>query len=194
MQLSPKTDDVWSPSLKWLFLNDVQTLRRDLASNKFLLGIIKAWDVIKSFLLKDNPSTWDALLNQPLLANSLFRDNVGKVLGLRTHLAWGKLDNGPAPFVRTWNQFQQMPQEDRLAQLQLVHGAKIMTATISAAYSSFSTTFQPTKEHMWCGCFIHDTLVAIKGVSPNRCASYFKVLDNHTLQPYTLESSYLQHL
>ena len=117
MQLSPKTGDVWSPSLKWLFLNDVQTPRRDLASNRFFLGIIRAWDVIKSFLLKDKPSTWDALLNQPLLANSLFRDNAGKVLGLRTHLAWGKLDNGPTASVRTWNQFQQMPQEDRLAQL-----------------------------------------------------------------------------
>ena len=88
MQLSPKMDNVWSPSLKWLFLNDC------------------AWDVIKSFLLKDKPCTWDALLNPPLLANFLFRDNAGKVLGLRTRLAWGKLDNGPAASVRTWNQFQ----------------------------------------------------------------------------------------
>ena len=47
---------------------------------------------------------------------------------------------------------------------------------------------------MWFGCFINDTLVAVKAVSPNGCASYFKVLDNHTLQPYTLECSYLQHL
>ena len=87
-----------------------------------------------------------------------------------------------------------MPQEDRLAQLQLVHGAKIMTASISTTNSSFSTTFQPTKEHMWFGCFINDTLVAVKAVSPNGCTSYFKALDNHTLQPYTLKRSYLQHL
>ena len=39
--------------------------------------------MIKSFLLKEKPSMWDALLNQPLLANSLFRDNAGKVLGMR---------------------------------------------------------------------------------------------------------------
>ena len=154
---------MWSPSLKWLFLNDVQTPRRDLASNKFLLGIIRAWDGIKSFLIKDKPSTWDTLFNQPLLANSLFRDNVGKVLGLRTHLAWGKLDNGPAASVSTWIQFQQMPQADRLAHLQAVHGAKIMIAAISAAYCSLSTSFQPMQEHFWIGCFINDTLLAVKG-------------------------------
>ena len=82
-------------------------------------------------MVKDKPSTWDALLNQPLLTNSLFWDNAGKVLGLRTPLAWGKFDNGPIASVRTWTQFQQMPQEDRLAHLQSVHGAKIMTPSIS---------------------------------------------------------------
>ena len=28
MQLSPKMGSVWSPSLKWLFLNDVQTIAK----------------------------------------------------------------------------------------------------------------------------------------------------------------------
>ena len=87
MKSSPKTGGVWSPSLKWLFLNDVQMPSRDLPSNLFLLGIIRAWDEIKSFLIKDKPSTLDALINQPLHANALFRDNAGKVLGLRTHIA-----------------------------------------------------------------------------------------------------------
>mgnify|MGYP006973831138 FL=1 len=82
MQLHSKTGGVWSSSLKWLFFNDVQTPRRDLASNRFLLKILRAWDIIKSFFLKDKPSTWDTLLNQPLLANSLFRDNAGKVLDM----------------------------------------------------------------------------------------------------------------
>ena len=81
-------------------------------------------------MVKDKPSTWDALLNQPLLANSLFWDNAGKVLGMRTRPAWGKLDNGPAASIRTWTQFQQMPQEDCLAHLQSVHVAKIMTVHI----------------------------------------------------------------
>ena len=102
MLLSSKTRGVWSPSLKWLFLNDVQTPTWDLSSNRFLLGIIRAWDVTKSFLLKHKPSTWDALLNQPLLANSLFRDNARKVLSLRIHLTWGKLDNWPTMLVSTW--------------------------------------------------------------------------------------------
>ena len=61
--------------------------------------------MIKSFLLKDKPSTWNSLLNQPPLANSLFRDNSGKVLGLRSHLAWDKLDNGLTASIRTWTQF-----------------------------------------------------------------------------------------
>ena len=82
MQLTPKIGGAWSPSLKWLFLNDMKTPRRNVASNRFLLGIIRAWDAIKSFLFKDKPSTWDELLNQPMLANSLFRDNAGKLLGL----------------------------------------------------------------------------------------------------------------
>ena len=40
--------------------------------------------------------TWDTWFNQPLLANSLLQDIVGKVLGLRTQLVWGKLDNESA--------------------------------------------------------------------------------------------------
>ena len=126
----------------------MNTPRRNLASNRFLLGIIRAWDAIKSFLLKDKPSTWDAFLNQPMLANSLFRDNVGRVLGMRPHLAWGKLDNGPIASVRTWTHFQQMSQEDRLVHLQLVHGAKIMTVTLSTTYSLFFITFQRRQEHL----------------------------------------------
>ena len=57
VQLSPKTGGFWSPSLKWLqLLNDVQTPR------------------------------WDALLNPPLLANSLSRDNQEKCCGLELAL------------------------------------------------------------------------------------------------------------
>ena len=93
------------------------------------------------------------------------------MLGLRTHLAWGKLDNGPAASVRTWTQFQQMSQEDRLAHLQFVHGAKIMTASISTTYSSFFTTFKPKQEHLWFGCFVNYTLMVVKGVSANECVS-----------------------
>ena len=49
----------------------VQTLRRNLTSSRFLLGIIRAWDVIQIFLHKQMLDTWDGLMNQPLLANSL---------------------------------------------------------------------------------------------------------------------------
>ena len=121
-------------------------------------------------------------------------DNAGKVLGMRTHLAWGKLDNGPVASVRTWTHFQQMPQEDRLAHLQSIHGAKIMTSTLSTTYSSFFTTFQPSQEHLWFGCFTNDTLMAVKRVSRNGCISYFEVLDNNRLQSYTFDCSYLQDL
>ena len=58
---------------------------------------------LSNFLLRI--TTWDALLNQPLLTNSVFRDNEGKALDLGTHLAWGKLGNGPGAYVRTWIQF-----------------------------------------------------------------------------------------
>ena len=66
-------------------LSYVQTPRRNLTSNRFLLGIVRAWDAIKTFLHKQMPDTWDGWLNQPLLANSLVRDSVGNVLGLRNH-------------------------------------------------------------------------------------------------------------
>ena len=114
MQLSPKTGGKWLPSLKWMFLSDVQTPRRNLTSNRFLLGIVRAWDAIKTFLHKQMPDTWDGWLNQPLLVYSIVKDFVGNVLGLRTRLAWGKLDNGPTTLVRSWIQFQQMSEVDRL--------------------------------------------------------------------------------
>ena len=70
-----------------------------------------------------------------------------------------------------------------------------MTVSISTTYSSFSATFQPTQEHNWgSGYFINDTLLIVKGVSPNGCVSYFEVLDNKILQPYTFDCSDLQHL
>ena len=49
-------------------------------------------------------------------------------------------------------------------------------------------------QYMWFGCFINDTLMVVKGVSPNGCASYFQVLDKHRLQTYTFDCGYLQHL
>ena len=96
-----------------------------------------------------------------------------------------------AASVRTWTQFQQMSQEDRLVHLQSVHGAKIMTATLSITYSSFLTTFQPRQEHLWFGCFTNEILMVVKGVSPNGRVSYFQVLDNNRLQSYTFGCSYL---
>ena len=87
-----------------------------------------------------------------------------------------------------------MPQKDRLAHLQVVDGAKIMIATILAAYSSLSTTFQPMQEHFWFGCFINDTLLVVKGVSPNGCISSFQVLDNNRLQPHAFHCNYLQYV
>ena len=84
-----------------------------------------------------------------------------------------------------------LKKNNRLAHLQFVHDAKIMTASISVAYSSFSTTFQFMQEHQWFGCFINDTLLAVEGGSSNGCASYFEVLDNNILQPYTFDCSYL---
>ena len=76
---------------------------------------------------------WDAWMNQLLLANSLVRDFVGNVLGLRTRLAWGKLDNEPAAPVRSWIRFQRMLEVDRLKQLHSVYVAKTMTTDISVA-------------------------------------------------------------
>ena len=79
MQLSPKMGGNWLPSLKWMFLTDVHTLRRNLTSNRFLLGIVRAWDVIKIFLHKQMRETWNVWMNQPLLANSFVRNCVGNV-------------------------------------------------------------------------------------------------------------------
>ena len=53
--------------------------------------------------------------------------------------------------------------------------------------SIISRYIQPTQEHLWLGCFIDGTLMVVKGVSPNGCAS-------HTLQPCSFDFSYLQHL
>ena len=74
MQLSPKMGGNWLPSLKWMFLTDVQTPRHNMTSNK-------------TFLQIQMPNTWDGWLNQLLLANSLVKNSVGNVLGLRTRLA-----------------------------------------------------------------------------------------------------------
>ena len=57
MQLSPKMGGNWLPSLTWMFLTDVQTPRRNLISNRFLLGIVRAWDAMKTFLHKQMPDT-----------------------------------------------------------------------------------------------------------------------------------------
>jgi hypothetical protein len=87
-----------------------------------------------------------------------------------------------------------MPQADRLAQLQTIHGAKIMTVAISTSYSLVAATFEPIQEHFWFGCFINDTLLAVKGISPNGCISYFEFLDNNRMQPHVFYCSYFQHM
>ena len=69
-----------------------------------------------------------------------------------------------------------------------------MTATISTAYSSLVASFQPMQEHFWFGCFTNDTLLVVKGISPNESISYFEVLDNSKLQPHAFECNYLQQV
>ena len=83
------------------------------------------------------PNMWDGWMNQPLLANSLIWDSVGNVLGLRTHLAWGKLDNGPITSVRSWIHFQQMPEMDWNKQLHSVYEAK----TVRMMYDTYARKY-----------------------------------------------------
>ena len=66
-------------------------------------------------------------------------------------------------------------------------GAKIMIVAISVAYSLLSITFQPRQAYFWSGCFINDTLLAIKGVSPNGRITKFEVLENNRLQRYAFD-------
>mgnify|MGYP000650933798 CR=1 FL=1 len=180
------------PSLKWMFLTDVHTPRQNLTSNIFLLGMIRACDVINIFLHKQMPDTWDGWMNQPLLANSLIRDYVGNVLGLRTHLAWGKLDNGPATSVRSLIQFHQMSEVDRVKQLHLIYGVKAMTTDISAAFSHTSARLQTMQEHMWFRCLMNDMMLFVKGISAYGCILYFHIQKDNQLQPYTPSKNLLQ--
>ena len=88
-----------------------------------------------------------------------------------------------------------MPQANLRLHLQSVHGVRIMIVAILVAYYSLSTvTFQPRQEHFLFGCFINDTLFAVKGVSPNRYTTYFEVLHNNRSQPYAFDDNYLQHV
>ena len=175
-----------------MFLTNVQTPRRNRTSNRFLLGIVKAWDAIKTFLHKQMLDMWDAWMNQLLLANSLVRDFVGNVLGLRTRLAWGKLDNGPATSVRSLIQFHQMSEVDRVKQLHLIYGAKAMITDISAAFSHTSARLQTMQEHMWFRCLMNDMMLFVKGISAYGCILYFHIQKDNQLQPYTPSKNLLQ--
>ena len=83
---------------------------------------------------------------------------------------------------------------NRLAHLQSVHGAKIMKTSISSTYlcflrpSNLGKNVNGLNEH-----FINDKLIVVKGVSPNGCISYFKVLDNNRMQPHAIDYNYFQH-
>ena len=175
-------------------MTDTQTPRRNLTSNRFLLGIVRAWDAVKIFLRKEMPNIWDGWMNQPLLANSLVRDSTGNVLGLRPRLAWGKLDNGPAASVGSWIHFQQMPEVDRLKQLHSIYGAKTMIRDISAAFSQASSRLQPMQEHLWFGCLMNDMMLFVKGTSTDGCIFYFHIQQDNKLQPYTPSDKLLRNL
>ena len=41
---------------------------------------------------------------------------------------------------------------------------------------------------------LNDTLLVVKGISPNWCISYFEVLDNNRLQPHAFDCNYLQQV
>ena len=71
MHLHPSSGGQWSPSLKWIFLANIKTPTKGIATDNFLLGIICAWNVLKPFSRTDVSRTWDRWLNQPLLANAL---------------------------------------------------------------------------------------------------------------------------
>ena len=105
------------------------------------------------------------------------------MLQYRTRLAWGKLDNGPATSVRSWIQFQQMSEVDRVKQLHSIYGAKAMITNISAVFSHTLARLHPMQEHMWFGCLMNCTMLFVKGISANGFIFYFHIQQGNKLQP-----------
>ena len=69
-----------------------------------------------------------------------------------------------------------------------------MMAAILGSYSSLVATFEPIQEQFWFGCFVNDILLVVQGISPNRCISYFEVLDNNRMQSHAFDCSYFQNV
>ena len=85
-------------------------MKRDFnVSRRFFIGILRAWKDIREALLFQLPSTKAQFLRQPFLSNPLFTDSSSCVLGIRSHLSWGKMDSGPA----TRERFQFLSNEDK---------------------------------------------------------------------------------
>ena len=129
------------------------------------MGILRAWEILRSGLSQREPQCAEERARQPLIWNPLVWTEQGHMPGTRPHLAWGPLAAGPARNLGDWQDFRMLPevQQERLSHLR---GGLAMREDIQRAITD---TWQAPIEHQapqWMGAFTQiGILIAVRALS-----------------------------
>ena len=95
----------------------------------------------------------EELLRQPILWNPLFTFASGEMLGSRTHLAWGKMEHGPAKSIETWRNFCNIEVSEQRRILSTMCGGQLMFEHIQEILQYVDCRFPNSEPSVWVGFF-----------------------------------------
>ncbi len=127
---SPVVGGPWKSDIRWIFNKDMKLKCSLQWEDKFINGIWRAWSDIRKGLELRHCSCKEELLRQPLIRNPRHTDTEGFMLGIRTRLAWGRLDAGPGSTLQEWTRFTQSPQATQDYYLSQLRGGHTMAGLV----------------------------------------------------------------
>ena len=93
----------------------------------------------------------EELLRQPILWNPLITSASGEMLESRTHLAWGKMEHGPAKSIETWRNFCNIEVSEQRRILSTMCGGQLMFEHIQEILQYVDCRFPNSKPLVWLG-------------------------------------------
>ena len=173
----PRLGAPWSKDVNWIFRENFRVPAANKWEDRFIRTVFSAWKQVLPGLLrnKPKPNHYIEYIRQRIVWNPLFTTSDGSLLGSRQWLSWGKMAEGPAKTVQTWQRFLSRSWEEQKEILGSMHGGQIMYQQIQEAMSRFPIP-PNNSNHRWVGVFSRlEVLLAVKGYSDDKTYRSFEV-------------------
>ena len=119
--------------------------------DRFFNSLVRAWKAIREGILYNIPFGQEELVCQPILWKPIYMSAAGRLVGMRSHLAWGSLAHGPARTIGSWISFCALSEREWNNMLRQYRGGCMMYAEIEQMMNNISQDH--SSPYMWIGIF-----------------------------------------